>query len=127
MTSSSTIESIVESTSREKNRMRTQDSLQDGWIETGTGLRGGRHQRPIRRGLRRRRSRQKGKAIHERSERGGRSRRQKRRDDEGERGTTSFLYSGQAVRGHVPRLGETKSEEAAHRHLDYSSTLDSGT
>ena len=118
-TSPSTIGPTVGSTDREKNRMRVRDSLQDGWVETGTGLRRGRRQRPALQGLRRRRNRQKGKAIHEGNERGGRSRRQKRRDDGGERGAAGSLYPGQAARGRVPRSGGAKPEEAAHRHLDY--------
>jgi hypothetical protein len=58
-----------------------------------------------RRARRRRRSKPEGEASWEGSERRGRSRRQKERDDEGDRGAAGALYSGQAARGRVARSG----------------------
>jgi len=58
-------------------------------------------------GLRRRRSRQKGEANHlEGKEKGGRSRRQKRKDDGGDRGSSGLLYPRKAARGTRCPIGQ---------------------
>jgi hypothetical protein len=58
-------------------------------------------------------------ASWEGSERRGRSRRQKGRDDGGDRGAAGSLYLGQAARGRVARWGGAKLEGATHRNIDY--------
>ena len=49
-TSPSTIGPTAGLTGQGKNQMRARDSPQDGWVEAGAGLRGGRRQRPALRG-----------------------------------------------------------------------------
>jgi hypothetical protein len=72
------------------------------------------------RGPERRRSKPEGEASWKGSERRGRSRRQKGRDDGGVQGAAGSLCSGQAARGRVARSGGAKPKEAAHRQRFYT-------